>query len=466
MVDTSAPAGPIEGDVNEGVRPSFRFSTAWLLALMLCVGVAVPALVATSAPASAASHVRLHPAVSQQNAIVAAAASQAGVPYCGSGGGINGPTNGGGCSAPGFNCMSFAQYAVYQGTGDLVPPGGGQPFPNDGEQFIYNEADLLPGDAVFFGSGSDVTQYVHSGIDAGNGMVWDTRYTGDVVALHSIVYDAPGGSGEGYPFIAGVRFWKAAPGVPPGGTVTSKYDLVGADGGVFAFGGAFYGSLPGLGVHVSDIAGIVPSATRTGYYLVGRDGGVFAFDAPFVNSLPGVGVAVSDIVGIVPTSTDSGYLLVGRDGGVFSFNAPFLGSLPGIGLQVSDIVGIARTSDDKGYFLVGSDGSVFAFGDAHWSGNAPAGAAAITSTPDGGGYWVVGANGSVTTYGDTANFGDLPALGVAVSDIVGIVPSSDGLGYLLIGRDGGVFGFGDAGFTGSLPGLGLDVADIVGAVPA
>ena len=175
MVDTSAPAGPIEGEVKETVRPSFRFSTACLLALMLCVGVALPALVSSSAPASAASHVRLHPAVSQQNAIVAAAASQAGVPYCGSGGGINGPSNGGGCSAPGFNCMSFAQYAVYQGTGDLVPPGGGQPFPNDGEQFIYNEADLLPGDAVFFGSGSDVTQYVHSGIYVGNGMVWDTH---------------------------------------------------------------------------------------------------------------------------------------------------------------------------------------------------------------------------------------------------------------------------------------------------
>ncbi len=448
-----------------------RVSAARLVAVLLCIGVAVPGIAATAGAATAgaasgAPHARTHPAVSQQNAILDAAASQAGVPYCGSGGGINGPSNGGGCSAAGFNCMSFDQYAVYQGTGDLVPSGGGQPFPNDGEQFITNEADLLPGDAVFFGSGTDVTQYVHSGIYAGSGMVWDTRWTGDVVALHSIVYNAPGGNGEGYPLIAGVRFWKAQPGTGPGPAATSKYDLVGADGGVFAFGGTFYGSLPGLGVHVSDIAGIVPSASRTGYYLVGHDGGVFAFDAPFVNSLPGVGVVVSDIVGIVPTSTDSGYFLVGRDGGVFSFNAPFLGSLPGIGVQVSDIVGIARTSDDKGYFLVGSDGSVFAFGDAHWSGNAPAGAAAITSTPDGGGYWVVGTNGSVTTFGDAANFGDLPALGVVVSDIVGIVPSSDGLGYLLIGRDGGVFGFGDAAFTGSLPGLGLNVADIVGAVPA
>ena len=458
---TGAPERLIGRETERCRRAPARVLAAWLVALIFGIGAAIPGLVATAGPASAAEHARPQPAVSQQNAILAAAASQAGVPYCNSGGGINGPSNGGGCTAPGFNCMSFAQYAVYQGTGDLVPSGGGQPFPNDGEQFITHEADLLPGDAVFFGSGTDVTQYVHSGIYAGNGMVWDARWTGDVVALHSIVYNAPGGNGEGYPLIAGVRFWKAqrAP------TVASKYDLVGADGGVFAFGGTFYGSLPGLGIHVADIAGIVPSATRTGYYLVGSDGGVFAFDAPFVNSLPGVGVAVSDIVGIVPTSNDSGYFLVGRDGGVFSFNAPFLGSLPGIGIDVSDIVGIARTSDDKGYFLVGSDGSVFAFGDARWSGNAPAGAVAITSTPDGGGYWVVGADGSVTTFGDATNFGDLPALGVTVSDVVGIVPSADGLGYLLIGRDGGVFSFGDAAFTGSLPGLGLEVGDIVGAIP-
>ncbi len=436
---------------------------AVLVALVLAGASVTSFALALSPPAGAAAsapHVRA--AVSQENAIVQAAASQAGVPYCGSGGDINGPTNGGGCSAPGFNCMSFAQYAVYQGTGDLVPSGGGQPFPNDGEQFITNEANLLPGDAVFFGSGTDVTQYVHSGIYAGNGMVWDTRYTGDVVALHSIVYNAPGGNGEGYPLIVGVRFWHAAPPT----NVTSNYDLVGSDGGVFAFGGAFYGSLPSVGVHVSDVAGIVPTASRTGYYLVGSDGGVFAFHAPFVNSLPGAGVAVSDIVGIVPTADGSGYFLVGRDGGVFSFNAPFEGSLPGIGIHVTDVVGIAATADDKGYFLVGSDGSVYAFGDAHWSGNAPPGAASITSTASGGGYWVVGSDGTVTTFGDAGNYGDLPALGVPVSDIVGIVPSSDGLGYLLIGRDGGVFSFGDAGFTGSLPGLGVHVSDIVGAVPA
>ena len=246
---------------------------------------------------------------------------------------------------------------------------------------------------------------------------------------------------------------------PPG------YDLVGSDGGVFVFGGGFYGSLPGLGVTVHDITGIVPTSRDDGYFLVGSDGGVFAFNAPFANSLPGIGVHVDDIAGIVPTLDDRGYFLVGRDGGVFSFNAPFENSLPGVGIHVDDIAGIAATADDGGYWLVGSDGSVYAFGDAHYFGNAPAGAVAITATHDGGGYWVVGANGAVTAYGDARSFGDLPTLGVAVGNIVGIVVSPDSLGYNLIGSDGGVFSFGDSTNIGSLPGLGVHVDDVVGAVP-
>ena len=252
---------------------------------------------------------------------------------------------------------------------------------------------------------------------------------------------------------------------PPPPSTPSGYDLVGADGGVFAFGGTFYGSLPGLGVAVDDITGMVSTAADDGYWLVGADGGVFAFNAPFVNSLPGMGVAVDDIVGIVPTRDDQGYFLVGRDGGVFAFDAPFENSLPGLGVEVDDIVGITATADDNGYWLVGADGSVYAFGDASYGGNAPTGAVAIASTPDGGGYWVVGTDGTVTAFGDAHSFGDLPSLGVDVNDIVDLVGSPDGQGYNLIGRDGGVFSFGDAVNRGSLPGLGVQVDDVVGAVP-
>jgi hypothetical protein len=251
---------------------------------------------------------------------------------------------------------------------------------------------------------------------------------------------------------------------PPAVVADHGYDLVGSDGGVFSFGGAFHGSLPALGVHANDITGIVSTTAGTGYFLVGADGGVFAFNAPFANSLPGVGVHVDDIVNLVPTLNDSGYFLVGRDGGVFSFNAPFLGSLPGIGVHVDDIVGIAATADDGGYWLVGSDGSVYAFGDARFFGAAPAGAVSITATRDGGGYWVVGSDGSVTPFGDATGFGDLPSLGIGVGNIVGMIASPDGQGYNVVGRDGGIFSFGDATNLGSLPGVGVVVNDIVGAV--
>ncbi len=263
-----------------------------------------------------------------------------------------------------------------------------------------------------------------------------------------------------------------APSLP---AAASGYDLVAEDGGVFVFptnqSGGFYGSLPGLGVTVHDIVGMVPSHDDRGYFLVGRDGGVFAFgDAPFLGSLPGLGVSVSNIKGIVPTSDDRGYFLVGQDGGVFAFgDAPFLGSLPGLGVRRNDIIGIAATPSDRGYWLVAADGQVYAFGDAVQLGSAlgtPSPVAGISSTPDGGGYWISTEAGGVYTFGDARSFGSLPADGVTpFRAVIGLVPTADDGGYWLIGGDGGVFAFGDAPFVGSLPGLDIHIEDIVGAVP-
>jgi hypothetical protein len=446
--------------------------------------VAIAVLLLISLLAIAVS-IDVHPATPDTvtgDAIVAAAASQAGVPYCDGGGGINGPsqpTDGEAqCSAPGFDCMSLAQYAVYQVTGVTVPIDGEElPGPNstdwDGQGTYIpsastvagDDALLNPGDVVFFG-GSDMWHYAHSGIYAGNDEVWDALQTGEPVGEHSMedLISLYGNYGGGVLY-TGTRASSPPPTVSPSDPTPNGYDLVGSDGGVFVFGGGFYGSLPGLGVHVNDVTGMVATATDTGYFLVGADGGVFAFNAPFANSLPGVGVHVDDIVGIVPTADDQGYFLVGRDGGVFSFNAPFENSLPGLGVHVDDITGIAATADDQGYWLVGSNGAVYAFGDAHFYGSAPAGAVGITATHDGGGYWVVGANGAVTPFGDAGNFSDLPAIGVAVDNIVGIVVSPDSRGYNLFGSDGGVFSFGDAVYEGSLPGLGVHVDNLVGAVP-
>jgi hypothetical protein len=263
-----------------------------------------------------------------------------------------------------------------------------------------------------------------------------------------------------------ITYGSPPPTSPPATGPTGGYDLVGDDGGVFVFGGGFFGSLPGLGIHVSDIVGIVPSSDRRGYFLVGADGGVFSFgDTTYEGSLPGLGVRVDDIAGIVPTADDRGYFLVGRDGGVFAFgDAPFENSLPGLGVSVRDVAGIAATADDAGYWVVGADGSVYAFGDAPFLGTAGPGSVAIAATGDGGGYWVVSAAGAVDGFGDAPFVGDVPDVAV-VDDIVGIVPSSDSQGYDLIGSDGGVFTFGDAVNLGSLPGLGVHVQNVVGAVP-
>jgi len=80
------------------------------------------------------------------------------------------------------------------------------------------------------------------------------------------------------------------------------YYVVGAIGAVYPFGGAVsHGSLPGLGVTVSNIVSIVPTPDGGGCWLIGTDGGVIAFgDATSQGSLPAVGVHVNNVVGSVP----------------------------------------------------------------------------------------------------------------------------------------------------------------------
>ncbi len=108
------------------------------------------------------------------------------------------------------------------------------------------------------------------------------------------------------------------------------YYLVGADGGVFAFGdAAFHGSMGGMSLN-EPVRSLVPDPDGTGYWLVAADGGVFAFEAEFVGSVPGI-LATGEslnapVTGMVPWG--DGYLMVAADGGVFTFSdEPFLGSL-------------------------------------------------------------------------------------------------------------------------------------------
>ena len=99
----------------------------------------------------------------------------------------------------------------------------------------------------------------------------------------------------------------------------------------------FFGSLPGLGVKVNNVVGIVPTNNFTGYNLVGSDGGVFVFpvgqSAGFFGSLPGSGSTCPTSWASCPPTTTPATDLVGSDGGVFVFPSAsprFFGSLPGM----------------------------------------------------------------------------------------------------------------------------------------
>jgi len=162
----------------------------------------------------------------------------------------------------------------------------------------------------------------------------------------------------------GVTPYEPIVAIEPNSACTGYY-LLGADGGVFAFGAAtFDGSLPHSDISVSDAVGI--SVVTGGYFIVTADGGVFAFGSAatdFHGSLPGLGIHVDNVVGLVPTPTLGGYYLVSSDGGVFAFgNATYVGSEGGASLG-SPVIGfiLYPTTSDIAYALVTRSGTVKTF---------------------------------------------------------------------------------------------------------
>jgi cell wall-associated NlpC family hydrolase len=412
-----------------------------------------------------------HPAgaATQGDAIVAAAASQAGVPYCDNGGGINGPSNGGkvedGCGAgvKGFDCMSLAQYAVYQATGIVLPSDGSQ---LDGVGTVIpadDTADLLPGDVTYWGG--TLGNFEHSGVYAGNGEVWDAVGVDIPVQLHTLAYL------EGiYNYDGAIRYWTAtstptptpSPPLTPGGLAGpvvgmaatpdgSGYWLTNAAGAVTAHGSAVsYGSLAGKTLQ-APISHIVSSPDGKGYWLVAADGGIFTFgDAGFFGST-GAMKLNAPVVDMAPTADGNGYWLVASDGGVFSFgDATYKGSMGAVHLN-KPVVGIAADDATGGYWLVASDGGIFTFGGAPFHGSTgnlvltkPVNG--MTSTADDGGYLFVASDGGVFSFGDAVFQGS--ASGVSHAPIVGMALDSATGGYWLVGSDGGVFSYG-APFYGS-----------------
>jgi cell wall-associated NlpC family hydrolase len=411
------------------------------LAILLVVSLCGLAGALGAHPAGAATRGgALVPAATQGDAIVAAAASQAGVPYCDGGGTINGPSNGGvveaGCGpgVKGFDCMSVAQYAVYQVTGIALPSDGSQLAGVGTFIAPTDTADLLPGDVTYWGGTLD--HFAHSGIYAGNDEVWDAVGIGIPVQLHTMTYL------EGtYSYDGAIRYWTSSSTPTP--TPTPPLTPGGLTG---------------------PVVGMAASPDGTGYWLTNAAGDISAHGmAVSYGSLAGTTLQ-APITHIIATPSGKGYWLVAKDGGIFTFgDAGFFGSMGGKELN-APVVDMAPTADGKGYWLVASDGGVFAFGDAVFQGSMGAvhlnkpvvGIAADDAT---GGYWLVASDGGIFTFG-APFYGSAGNLALA-KPVNGMAPTADDRGYVFVASDGGIFAFGDAKFLGSEGAATLD-APIVG----
>ncbi len=188
---------------------------------------------------------------------------------------------------------------------------------------------------------------------AGTGGYREVASDGGIFALGSPYDGSMGGTALAAP-IVGVALdpW------------TGGYWEVASDGGVFAFDAPYFGSMGGQHLN-APIVGMATDPWTGGYWEVASDGGVFAFNAPFYGSMGGTRLH-APIVGIAADPAAGGYREVARDGGIFSFHAPFLGSMGGTHLN-APVVGMALDPWTGGYWEVASDGGVFAF-DAPSSG--------------------------------------------------------------------------------------------------
>jgi hypothetical protein len=238
------------------------------------------------------------------------------------------------------------------------------------------------------------------------------------------------------------------------------YWLVGADGGVAAFGYAhWYGSLPAAKARpAAPIVGMARTYDAHGYWLVGADGHVYTFgDAPSYGSLPGeYNLAHAPVTAIAATPDGHGYWLVGADGSVHSFGDARFDGAPDGYLAPFDAIA-ARPAG--GYVVTAaSDAAVYTFTGGALSGGGPgfplpATLVATAVTPTGNGTWQVGLDGGIITSGDAVFYGSLPEDDLSPdAPVTGIAGSPDGHGYWLVGADGTVFSFGDAHFFGMVLG--------------
>ena len=278
----------------------------------------------------------------------------------------------------------------------------------------------------------------------------------DTYTVQAVAVDGAGNTSPPTTVATGFR-------VAPGAALPSGYWVLGADGGVFAYGqAAFLGSTGGQQLNAPVVA-MEATPAGDGYWLVASDGGIFAYGAAAFFGSTGSLRLNKPIVGITASSTGNGYRLVASDGGIFSFgDAPFFGSTGSLRLN-KPIVGMAATPSGNGYWLVASDGGIFSFGDAGFFGSAGAGGGSkqaivgIEPTPSGQGYWLVSVNGEVLAYGDAPDHGSVVRNGINDPNCVALVATRTGAGYYIVDALGQVFAFGDAPTYGSPLTSALDV---------
>ena len=103
------------------------------------------------------------------------------------------------------------------------------------------------------------------------------------------------------------------------------YWLVGADGGIFAFGDAsFHGSTGGQPLN-APIVGWPPRPTVTGTGWWRPTAASSPSATPPFEGSAGSLLLQAPIVGMAPDHATGGYWLVAADGGVFAYDAPFDG---------------------------------------------------------------------------------------------------------------------------------------------
>ncbi len=329
-----------------------------------------------------------------------------------------------------------------------LPPGVG--FPSAVECFGPTSCVLVGQSSQGMGSGSTM-------VETWDGSAWSLGTTPQPGYQASLADSIHGISCVGGSWCVGVGEENDSSLLPQPMILTAAiprpgYYEVATDGGLFAFGTPFFGSMGGQPLN-EPIVGMAVTPDGGGYWEVATDGGIFSFgDAQFYGSMGGQPLN-KPIVGMASTPDGRGYWEVATDGGIFSFgDAQFYGSMGGQPLN-KPIVGMASTPDGAGYFEVAGDGGIFAFGDAVFRGsmgghplNKPINGIAVSA---GGGYYEVASDGGLFAFAvpfDGSMGGqplNQPVVGMALAP---------GGGYFEVATDGGIFAFGGAIFRGSMGG--------------